>query len=95
MAAELKRSFSGEPGEHVDPPILMNAMSLCAVVPMRRPELAQSRDPCDFTTTTRPEQAVSSSEQAAEPAQPSVGIDDRCVERIAEQEGSAGRGHTR
>jgi hypothetical protein len=73
----------------------MNAMSLCAVVPMRRPELAQSRDPCDFTTTTRPEQAVSSSEQAAEPAQPSVGIDDRCVERIAEQEGSAGRGHTR
>jgi tetratricopeptide (TPR) repeat protein len=52
---------------------------------MSRPELAQSRDPRYFAAKARLLQAVQGFERAAEPAQQSVGIDDRCVEGIAEQ----------
>lgn len=52
---------------------------------LQAPELLQSRDPRYFAAKARIFHAVHGFERAAEPAQQSIGIDDRCVEGIAEQ----------
>lgn len=52
---------------------------------LQRPELTRSRDPRYFAAKARLVQALQGYERAAEPAQQSIGIDDRCVEGIAQQ----------